>query len=91
MMLSGLLLLLCQVSVGVVFLKHWGTPLVISSGGALGFVALLSLMGACLSLLLFLGQPGDVLCRLQVPLTSIFQTVPLSIITSISIQVRNVR
>nr|APG29590.1 taste receptor type 1 member 3 [Siniperca chuatsi] len=87
MMLAGVLLLVCQGSVGVMFLKHRGTLLVKASGGTLSFVALLSLMGACLSLLLFLGQPGDVVCRLQLPLTSIFQTVALSIIMFISLQI----
>lgn len=87
--LAVVVLLVCQMSVGVVFLKHWRTPLVTASGGALSFVALLSLMGASLSLLLFLGQPGDGVCRIQLPLTSIFQTVVLSIMTSISLQVRN--
>uniref|UniRef100_A0A4W6FLK3 Taste receptor type 1 member 3 n=1 Tax=Lates calcarifer TaxID=8187 RepID=A0A4W6FLK3_LATCA len=87
MTLAGVVLLLCQGLVCVVFLKHRGTPLVTASGGALSFVALLSLMGACLSLLLFLGQPGDVRCRLQLPFISIFQTVTLSIIMSISLQI----
>lgn len=87
MMLSGAVLLLCQGSVLVLFLKHRTTPMVYASGGPLTFVALLSLMGACLSLLLFLGQPGDIVCRLQLPLTSIWQTVALSIITSTSLQV----
>ncbi|XP_070815693.1 taste receptor type 1 member 3 [Chaetodon trifascialis] len=87
MMLAGVLLLICQGSVVVVFLMHRGTSLVKASGGPLSFVALISLMGACLSLLLFLGEPGDVVCRLQLPLTSIFQTVALSIITSISLQI----
>lgn len=89
--LAVVLVLVCQGSVAVVFLKHRDTLLVKASGGALSFVALLSLMGTCLSLLLFLGQPGDTVCRLQLPLTSIFQTVTLSIITSISLQVRNER
>ncbi|KAF3856162.1 hypothetical protein F7725_016885 [Dissostichus mawsoni] len=44
-------------------------------------------MGACLSLVLFLGQPGDMVCRLQLPLTSIFNTVAISIITFISLQI----
>ena len=86
-MLSVIALLICQGSVGVKFLMHRETPLVMASGGALSFVALLSLMGACLSLLLFLGQPGDTVCRLQLPLISIFQTLALSIIMSISLQV----
>ncbi|XP_068567823.1 taste receptor type 1 member 3 [Cebidichthys violaceus] len=81
------LLLVFHISVGVVFLKHRGTLLVTASGGALSFVALLSLTGACLSLLLFLGQPGDLVCRIQLPFTSIFQTAALSIITSISLQI----
>ncbi|XP_054473702.1 taste receptor type 1 member 3 [Anoplopoma fimbria] len=80
-------LLVIQISVCVVFLKHRGTLLVTASGGALSFVTLLSLMVACLSLLLFLGEPGDLVCRLQLPLTSIFQTVALSIIMSISLQI----
>ncbi|KAM4582727.1 taste receptor type 1 member 3 [Fundulus diaphanus] len=85
--LSVLLLLICQVSVSIVLLIHRGTPLVEASGGALTFLALLSLMGACLSLFLFLGQPRDVLCRLQLPLITIFQTLALSIILSISLQI----
>ncbi|KAI4826568.1 hypothetical protein KUCAC02_030014 [Chaenocephalus aceratus] len=85
--LAGVLLLICQVSVGVVFLKHRGSFIVAASGGTLSFVALISLMGACLSLVLFLGQPGDMVCRLQLPLTSIFKTVAISIITFISLQI----
>ncbi|XP_026205130.1 taste receptor type 1 member 3 [Anabas testudineus] len=87
LMLFEVLLLLCYGSVGVVLLRHWGTPLVQAVGGAQGFVALISLMGACLSLLFFLGEPGDTVCRLQLPLISFFQTVTLSIMTSISVQI----
>ncbi|KAM3620901.1 uncharacterized protein V6R79_003512 [Siganus canaliculatus] len=87
LVLAGVLLLVCQSSVSVLFLKSWGTPVVKASGGVMAVVALLSLMGTCLSLMLFLGQPGDVICSLQLPLTSIFQTVALSIITSISLQI----
>ncbi|KAK2861944.1 hypothetical protein Q5P01_001477 [Channa striata] len=87
LMLIEVLVLLCYGSVGVVFLKHWGTPLVKAAGGAQSIMVLLSLIGACLSLLLFLGQPGDRVCRVQLPLISIFQAVPLSVITSISLQI----
>lgn len=87
LMLSGTVLLVCQGSVGAIFLKHHGTALVKASGEALSFVALLSLMGACLSLLLFLGEPVNLVCRLQLPLISIFQTVTLSIIMLISLQI----
>lgn len=84
-----MLVVLFQGSVVVVFVNHRKTVLVTASGGTLSFVVLLGLMAACLSLLLFLGQPGDAVCRLQLPLISAFQTVPLSIIMSISLQVRN--
>uniref|UniRef100_A0A672FZU5 Taste receptor type 1 member 3 n=1 Tax=Salarias fasciatus TaxID=181472 RepID=A0A672FZU5_SALFA len=87
MMLVGVLVLVCHGAVAVVFLRHRGTPLVTASGGVLGLVALLGLMGACFSLLLFLGRPGDVVCRLQLPFISIFQTVALSIVMSISLQI----
>uniref|UniRef100_A0A3Q0RR10 Taste receptor type 1 member 3 n=1 Tax=Amphilophus citrinellus TaxID=61819 RepID=A0A3Q0RR10_AMPCI len=72
MILVDVLLLVCQGSVGVVFLI---------------FVALIGLMGLCLSLPLFLGEPEDEVCRLQLPFTSIFQTVTLSIILSVSLQI----
>ncbi|XP_014902766.1 taste receptor type 1 member 3 [Poecilia latipinna] len=85
--LAVLALLICQVSVAVVFLIHRGTPLVKASGGVLTFLVLLSLMGGCLSLFLFLGEPDDVVCRLQLPLITIFQTIALSIILSISLQI----
>ncbi|XP_019747950.1 taste receptor type 1 member 3 [Hippocampus comes] len=85
--LGGALLLLCQVGVAVVLLRHWRTPMVAASGGPLAFVVLFSLMGACLSLALFLGQPGDALCHLQLPLISIFQTIALSVIAAISLQI----
>uniref|UniRef100_A0A3P8S018 Taste receptor type 1 member 3 n=1 Tax=Amphiprion percula TaxID=161767 RepID=A0A3P8S018_AMPPE len=87
MILIGVALQICQGSVAIVFLMHRGTPLVKASGGALSFVALLGLMGTCFSLLLFLGEPGDVVCHLQLPLTSIFQTVSLSVVMSISLQI----
>uniref|UniRef100_A0AAV2M4P4 Taste receptor type 1 member 3 n=1 Tax=Knipowitschia caucasica TaxID=637954 RepID=A0AAV2M4P4_KNICA len=87
MVIAGALLLLCQSAVLLLFLRHRSSPLVLASGGTLAFVALLGLMGACLSLVLFLGQPTDTVCRLQVPLTSIWQTVALSILASISLQV----
>ncbi|XP_003459628.1 taste receptor type 1 member 3-like [Oreochromis niloticus] len=87
MMLVATLLLICQGTVGVVFLMHRGTPLVTASGGPLSFVAVLAQMGACLSLLFFLGKPGDVVCRLQLPFTSFFHTVTLSIIVSISLKI----
>ncbi|CAG07036.1 unnamed protein product, partial [Tetraodon nigroviridis] len=85
--LAIVLVVLLKGAVVVLFLKHRGTVLVAASGGTLSFVVLLGLMGACLSLLLFLGQPGDTVCRLQLPLVSIFQTVPLCIIMSISLQI----
>ncbi|XP_029908005.1 taste receptor type 1 member 3 [Myripristis murdjan] len=87
MMLAGGVLLVCQISVGVVFMKHRGTPLISTSGGALSGVALLGLMGSCLSLLLFLGQPTDLKCKLQLPLISISQTVCMSIIMAVALQI----
>ncbi|NP_001098195.1 taste receptor type 1 member 3 precursor [Oryzias latipes] len=86
LIVAGVILLICQGSVFVLFLMHRGTPVVLASGGALTFATLLSLMGACLSLLLFFGQPGDVVCHIQLPLISIFQTVALSVILAVSLQ-----
>ncbi|XP_028303215.1 taste receptor type 1 member 3 [Gouania willdenowi] len=87
MMIVALLVVLTHVSVGGLFLKHRGTPLVMASGGVMSFVALLGLVGSCFSLLLFLGEPGDTVCRLQLPLITIFQTAAFSIILAISLQI----
>ncbi|KAG7280540.1 hypothetical protein CRUP_022070 [Coryphaenoides rupestris] len=86
LILAAAVLIACHASVGVLFLKHRGTPLVRASGGALSGLALLCLTASCLSLGLFLGQPGNMACRLQMPLNSIFPTVALGTITVISLE-----
>uniref|UniRef100_A0A3Q0S2W6 Taste receptor type 1 member 3 n=1 Tax=Amphilophus citrinellus TaxID=61819 RepID=A0A3Q0S2W6_AMPCI len=73
MILVDVLLLVCQGSVGVVFLMHQGAALVMALRSH--------------NLPLFLGEPEDEVCRLQLPFTSIFQTVTLSIILSVSLQI----
>ncbi|KAM9535019.1 taste receptor type 1 member 3 isoform 1-T1 [Salvelinus alpinus] len=87
LLLAMLVLLACQGAVGVLFLQHRGSPLVRASGGPLGGVSLLSMMVGCACLLLFLVQPGDMVCRLQLPLSSIFHTVTLSTILAFSLQI----
>lgn len=80
-------MLASHVWVGALFFMHRGTPLVKTAGGPLTGLTLLSLAGECISLVLFLGQPGDVVCRLQEPLNAFFPTVALSVILTISLQV----
>uniref|UniRef100_A0A8C1IW17 Taste receptor type 1 member 3 n=1 Tax=Cyprinus carpio TaxID=7962 RepID=A0A8C1IW17_CYPCA len=87
LILGGILVLASHVWVGALFFKHRGTPLVKTAGGPLSGLMLLSLAGTCLSLVLFLGQPGDIVCRLQEPLNAFFPTVALSVILTISIQI----
>ena len=87
LMLAALLLIVCHGCIGVLFLKHRGTPLIKASGGFLSGLSLLCLGASCLSLLLFLGQPGNMVCRLQMPLNSIFPTVALATITITSLRV----
>lgn len=57
------------------------------AGGPLSGITLLCLTAQCVSLVLFLGQPNDVACRLQQPLNTFFPSVALSVILSSSIQV----
>ncbi|XP_030634149.1 LOW QUALITY PROTEIN: taste receptor type 1 member 3 [Chanos chanos] len=87
LVLVGAVLLMCQATVGILFFRHRGTPLVNASGGSLSGLSLLSLMGGCASLVLFLGRPNDLVCRLQLPLNAIFPTVALSTILAISLQI----
>ncbi|MBN3307718.1 TS1R3 protein, partial [Amia calva] len=87
LVLGAVVVLACHAAVGWLFLRHWGSPLVCASGGSLSALALLSLSGGCASLSLFLGQPGDVVCRLQQPLNAIFPTFALATVLAISLQV----
>ncbi|XP_052465223.1 taste receptor type 1 member 3 [Carassius gibelio] len=87
LILGGVLVLVSHLWVGALFFKHRGTPLVKSAGGLLSGLMLLSLAGTCVSLVLFLGQPGDIVCRLQEPLNAFFPTVALSVILTISLQI----
>ncbi|XP_031422953.1 taste receptor type 1 member 3 [Clupea harengus] len=87
LVLAGVLVLVCEVAVGVLFLRHRSTPVVNASGGALCFLSLLCLMGCSASLVLFLGQPRDLVCRLQLPFNAMFPTVALSTILAISLQI----
>ncbi|KAI4899621.1 hypothetical protein NFI96_030397 [Prochilodus magdalenae] len=82
----GIVQLACQIGVGFLFFKHRGTAMVSAAGGPLCGLSLFSLMGGCVSLVLFFGQPGDTVCRLQQPLNVIFPTVTLSIVLAISLQ-----
>ncbi|XP_041945159.1 taste receptor type 1 member 3 [Alosa sapidissima] len=87
LVLAGVVVLVCEVAVGVLFLRHRGTPMVDAAGGALCGLSLLCLIGCSASLVLFLGTPGDLVCRLQLPLNAIFPTVTLSTILATSLQI----
>ncbi|KAF4093778.1 hypothetical protein AMELA_G00006070 [Ameiurus melas] len=87
LILAGLLLLSCQAAMGILFFQHRGTPLLKALGGPLCGLGLLSLMGSCISLVLYLGQPNDVICRIQILLYIMFPTVALSTLLAISMQI----
>lgn len=87
LILAGLLLLSCQTAIGVLLFQNRGTPFLKALGGPLCAVGLMSLMGSCISLVLYLGQPNDVICRIQILLYVMFPTVALSTFLAISMQV----
>ncbi|TRY76144.1 hypothetical protein DNTS_031477 [Danionella cerebrum] len=84
---AGGLVLVCYLCVAGLFLKHRETPLVKTAGGPLCALTLSSLAAECVSLLLFLGQPGDIVCRMQQPLNAIFPSMALSAILILALQV----
>lgn len=86
-LLGGILVLASHAWVGIHFFKNRGTPLVKIAGGSLSSLTLLSLSAQCVSLVLFMGKPNDIACRLQQPLNTFFPSVALSVILSSSIQV----
>ncbi|XP_063072738.1 taste receptor type 1 member 3-like [Engraulis encrasicolus] len=87
LVLAGVVVLICEIVVTVLFLRHWDTALVKASGGPLCVLSLLCLVVCCASLVLFLGPPGDIMCRLQLPFNAFFPTVALSAILAISLQI----
>ncbi|KAM9443980.1 taste receptor type 1 member 3 [Clarias gariepinus] len=87
LILAGLLLLSCQTVIGVLLFQNRGTPFLKALGGPLCAVGLMSLMGSCISLVLYLGQPNDVICRIQILLYVMFPTVALSTFLAISMQI----
>ncbi|XP_055040994.1 taste receptor type 1 member 3 [Misgurnus anguillicaudatus] len=86
-LLAGILVLASHAWVGIHFFKNRGTPMVKIAGGSLSSITLLSLSAQCVSLVLFLGQPNDIACRLQQPLNVFFPSVALSVILSSSLQI----
>ncbi|KAI1890497.1 hypothetical protein AGOR_G00154310 [Albula goreensis] len=87
LLVAGVVLLICQGAVGILFFHHRRTPLVRASGGPLSALTLLSLMGGCACIVLFLGTPNDGACYLQQPLNALFPTITLSTILALSLQV----
>ncbi|KAG9352932.1 hypothetical protein JZ751_017508 [Albula glossodonta] len=87
LLLAGVVLLICQGAAGILFFHHRRTPLVRASGGPLSALTLLSLMGGCACIVLFLGTPNDGVCYLQQPLNALFPTITLSTILALSLQV----
>ncbi|XP_060714745.1 taste receptor type 1 member 3 [Tachysurus vachellii] len=87
LILAGLLLLSCQAAMGILFFQNRGTPLLKALGGPLCGLGLLSLMGSCIGLVLYLGQPNDVICRVQILLYVLFPTAALSTLLAISMQI----
>ncbi|KAA0707507.1 Taste receptor type 1 member 3 [Triplophysa tibetana] len=86
-MFGAILLLASHVWVGFHFFRNRGTSMVKIAGGPLSGITLLCLTAQCASLVLFLGQPNDIACRLQQPLNTFFPSVALSVILSSSIQI----
>ncbi|XP_061074748.1 taste receptor type 1 member 3 [Conger conger] len=87
LLLAAVVILACQGAVGVLFLYNRRTPLVRASGGLMCALTLLSLVGGCASMVLFLGKPNDWVCYLQQPFNALFPTATLSTILALSMQV----
>ncbi|XP_048879134.1 taste receptor type 1 member 3 [Brienomyrus brachyistius] len=87
LVLLAILMLTCHGVTGLLFLYHHGSALVRAAGGPLSALTLIGSMGSCASIILFLGQPGDLTCRLQQPVHVVFSTVTLSTFLAITLQI----
>ncbi|KAM3923074.1 taste receptor type 1 member 3-like [Leptodactylus fuscus] len=71
----------------ILFFQHRHSPLVRASGGHMCCFSLLSLLAVNLSIILFIGKPTDVECKLQQPLPAMGFTCCLSTLSIKALQV----
>ncbi|XP_068098271.1 taste receptor type 1 member 2-like [Hyperolius riggenbachi] len=79
--------MLLTLVVMVTFIVYLSSPVVKAAGGRMCFVMLTSILGAYLSILAYLGEPGPVKCILRLPIYSIALTVCFSYISIRSFQI----
>ncbi|KAM4694109.1 G-protein coupled receptor family C group 6 member A-like [Discoglossus pictus] len=73
--------------VAIVFLKHINTPAVKAAGGRYTCLMNLSLLCSFASTLLFIGEPGDMFCKVRQPLYGISFTLCVSCILIKSLRI----
>ncbi|XP_048453479.1 G-protein coupled receptor family C group 6 member A-like [Rhincodon typus] len=62
------------------FIKHWHTPAVKAAGGWMCYIMLFSLVLGLISVVFFLGEPLDYICKIRQPLFGISFTLCVSCI-----------
>ncbi|XP_044147094.1 G-protein coupled receptor family C group 6 member A-like [Bufo gargarizans] len=72
---------------GVLFIYHFDTPAVKAAGGYYTFLLMISLLSSLVSIVFFIGEPTETLCKVRQPLFGISFTISVCCILMKSIQI----
>ncbi|KAM4694288.1 G-protein coupled receptor family C group 6 member A-like [Discoglossus pictus] len=71
---------LLVITIGILFIKYADTPAVKAAGGNYSYLLGVSLLVSLVSIVLFIGQPDDITCKVRQPLYGISFTICVSCI-----------
>lgn len=78
---------LLVIMTGALFVKHFDTPAVKAAGGYYTFLFMISLLVSLVSIVFFIGEPSNTICKIRQPFFGISFTISVSCILIKSIRI----